>query len=183
MHGYRPDALERLGYGAARRRTLNPDLIDVALCAYGWAGPWAGRRGFDSLVQMAAGIAAAGQRWMRAERPVPLPVQALDHATGYLMAAASIRGLIARRSEGRAVTARLSLARTACLLTDHPGSAPGLRLRRISRPRLRPADGAHGVGTGPCGCTPGADRRRASALGSPGRPTRRDGRGASPDVR
>lgn len=125
VHGYRPDALERLGYGAARRRTLNPDLIDVALCAYGWAGPWAGRRGFDSLVQMAAGIAAAGQRWMRAERPVPLPVQALDHATGYLMAAASIRGLIARRSEGRAVTARLSLARTACLLTDHPGSAPG----------------------------------------------------------
>ncbi|XYD07157.1 CoA transferase [Methylobacterium sp. NMS12] len=125
VHGYRPDALERLGYGAARRLALNPDLIDVALCAYGWTGPWAGRRGFDSLVQMATGIAAAGQRWRQAERPVPLPVQALDHATGYLMAAASVRGLIARQREGRAVTARLSLARTARLLTDHPGSAPG----------------------------------------------------------
>ncbi|WCS24564.1 CoA transferase [Methylobacterium sp. NMS14P] len=125
VHGYRPDALERLGYGAARRLALNPDLIDVALCAYGWTGPWAGRRGFDSLVQMATGIAAAGQRWSQAERPVPLPVQALDHATGYLMAAASVRGLIARQREGRAVTARLSLARTARLLTDHPGSAPG----------------------------------------------------------
>lgn len=125
VHGYRPDALEQLGYGDARRRTLNPDLIDVALCAYGWTGPWAGRRGFDSLVQMATGIAATGQRWRQAERPVPLPVQALDHATGYLMAAASIRGLIARLRDGRAVTARLSLARTARLLTDHPGSAPG----------------------------------------------------------
>ncbi|WP_020091017.1 CoA transferase [Methylobacterium sp. 285MFTsu5.1] len=125
VHGYRPDALERLGYGAARRRALNPDLIDVALCAYGWTGPWAGRRGFDSLVQMATGIAAAGQRWKQADRPVPLPVQALDHATGYLMAAAAVRGLIARQRDGHAVIARLSLARTARLLTDHPGSAPG----------------------------------------------------------
>ncbi|MBA9061266.1 hypothetical protein GGQ91_000627 [Methylobacterium fujisawaense] len=125
VHGYRPDALERLGYGEKHRRAFNPNLIDVTLCAYGWTGPWAGRRGFDSLVQMSAGIAAAGQCWKQADPPVPLPVQALDHATGYLMAAASIRGLIARLREGRAVTAKLSLARTAFLLTDHAGGAPG----------------------------------------------------------
>ena len=125
VHGYRPGALEGLGYGEARRRALNPDLIDVALCAYGWTGPWAGRRGFDSLVQMTTGIAAAGMRWKQADRPVPLPVQALDHATGYLMAAAAIRGLITRLREARSVTARLSLARTALLLTDHAGGAPG----------------------------------------------------------
>ncbi|SDA09803.1 CoA-transferase family III [Methylobacterium sp. UNC378MF] len=125
VHGYRPGALERLGYGEAGRRALNPNLIDVALCAYGWTGPWASRRGFDSLVQMATGIAAAGQRWKQADRPVPLPVQALDHATGYLMAAASLRGLIARLRDGQAVTAKLSLARTAGLLTDHAGGAPG----------------------------------------------------------
>jgi hypothetical protein len=125
VHGYRPGSLERLGYDEARRRALNPPLIDVALCAYGWTGPWAGRRGFDSLVQMSAGIAAAGMAWIQADRPVPLPVQALDHATGYLMAAAALRGLISLRRDARAVTARLSLARTALLLTDHPGAAPG----------------------------------------------------------
>ncbi|MBB2896640.1 CoA transferase [Pseudomonas sp. AS2.8] len=123
VHGYRADALERLGYGSAARRALNPALIDVSLCAYGWTGPWALRRGYDSLVQMSCGIAAAGRDWQGGEQPVPLPVQALDHATGYLMAAAVIRGLTGRLREGRTLSARLSLARTACLLTEHPAVA------------------------------------------------------------
>ena len=123
VHGYRADALARLGYGSAERRALNPALIDVSLCAYGWTGPWALRRGYDSLVQMSCGIAAAGRDWQHSEQPVPLPVQALDHATGYLMAAAVIRGLTDRLREGRILSARLSLARTACLLTEYPAVA------------------------------------------------------------
>ncbi|NYE60852.1 crotonobetainyl-CoA:carnitine CoA-transferase CaiB-like acyl-CoA transferase [Duganella sp. 1224] len=118
VHGYRPQALERLGLGEAMRRRLNPHLIDIALDAYGWTGPLAGRRGFDSLVQMSCGIAHHGMQMRGADKPVPLPVQALDHATGYLLAAAAIRALIARLTEGRALQARLSLARTATLLTD-----------------------------------------------------------------
>ncbi len=116
VHGYRPAAMEGLGYGEAQRRAINPGVVDVSLCAYGWSGPWAGRRGFDSLVQMSSGIAEAGMRWQQAAQPVPLPAQALDHATGYLMAAAALRGLITRQSEGETITARLSLARTAMLL-------------------------------------------------------------------
>jgi crotonobetainyl-CoA:carnitine CoA-transferase CaiB-like acyl-CoA transferase len=118
VHGYRPDALVRLGYGAEFRRTVAPDLIEVQLDAYGWSGPWAGRRGFDSLVQMSAGIAEAGMAWAGSERPHPLPVQALDHATGYLMAAAALRGLGERRRSGRILAAKLSLARTAKWLVD-----------------------------------------------------------------
>ncbi len=119
VHGYRPAALDGLGYGSARRRAINPDVIDVSLCAYGWSGPWAGRRGFDSLVQMSAGIAEAGMRWRRAAKPVPLPAQALDHATGYLMAAAAIRGIHQRLRDRRVLHARLSLARTAMMLAAH----------------------------------------------------------------
>src|SRR5205085_4171306 len=85
---------------------------------YGWSGPWTRRRGFDSLVQMSTGIADAGMRWRRAEQPVPLPVQALDHSTGYLMAATAIRGLTERLRRGSGLEARLSLARTAKLLLD-----------------------------------------------------------------
>jgi crotonobetainyl-CoA:carnitine CoA-transferase CaiB-like acyl-CoA transferase len=118
VHGYRPAALERLGYGDALRRQLNPALIDVALDAYGWTGPQSGRRGFDSLVQMSCGIAQHGMTMQGAYKPFPLPVQALDHATGYLIAAAVVRALIARLTEGQTLTARLSLARTAKLLTD-----------------------------------------------------------------
>jgi crotonobetainyl-CoA:carnitine CoA-transferase CaiB-like acyl-CoA transferase len=119
VHGYRPDALGRLGFGAQFRRQHNPGLVDVSLDAYGWSGPWAGRRGFDSLVQMSCGIARHGMQAQGADRPVPLPVQALDHGTGYLMAAAVVRGLIARVTAQQATTARLSLARTALLLMTH----------------------------------------------------------------
>jgi len=119
LHGYRPGALDRLGFDVAWRRDLRPGLVDVCLDAYGWSGPWATRRGFDSLVQMSTGIADAGMRWADAEKPVPLPFQALDHTTGYLMAAAAVRGLIQRLTRATGAAARLSLARTAKLLIDH----------------------------------------------------------------
>jgi crotonobetainyl-CoA:carnitine CoA-transferase CaiB-like acyl-CoA transferase len=90
VHGYRRDALEALGLDAAARQAIRPGLMDVSLNAYGHSGPWANRRGFDSLVQLSSGIAAAGMVWRSSDRPVSLPVQALDHATGYLMAAAVI---------------------------------------------------------------------------------------------
>jgi len=120
VHGYRPGALEQLGYTEAVRRQISPDLIEVTLDAYGWTGPWATRRGFDSLVQMSCGIAHAGMDWAGSNQPTPLPVQALDHATGYLMAAAVIRAVLnAVRGEGVSC-AKLSLARTAELLLKKP---------------------------------------------------------------
>lgn len=117
VHGYRPGALEGLGLGAHARQQLRPGLIDVCLNAYGWTGPLSGRRGFDSLVQMSSGIAQAGMLAAGASRPTPLPVQALDQATGYLMAAAVIRGLTKRLRTGSGSMTRLSLARTASLLS------------------------------------------------------------------
>lgn len=116
VHGYRPDALARLGLDAARRRAINPGLVDVCLDAYGWTGPWRERRGFDSLIQMSTGIADAGMRVFGRDRPTPLPGQAIDHATGYLMATVVIRGLTERLTTGRGSEARASLARTAQLL-------------------------------------------------------------------
>jgi hypothetical protein len=139
VHGYRADALERLGYGAQMRRRLNPGLVDVALDAYGWSGPWAGRRGFDSLVQMSCGIARHGMQAQGAGKPVPLPVQALDHATGYLMAAAAVRGLLYRLNENRAMQARLSLARVARLLADTPPDGSAQAMAASGEADLAPA--------------------------------------------
>ena len=120
VHGYRGDALQRMGLDADRRQQLRPGLVDISLNAYGFSGPWSQRRGFDSIVQMSTGIAEAGQAAARADKPVPLPVQALDHATGYLLAAAALRGLERRVREGRGSIARASLARTAALLQSLP---------------------------------------------------------------
>ena len=109
VHGYRPGAMEALGFPAARLCELNPALVIVRYDAYGWSGPWSDRRGFDSLVQMSTGIAHPSHDG----RPTPLPAQALDHGTGYLIAAAVCRAL----TDGRA-SALISLARTARLLAE-----------------------------------------------------------------
>ncbi|OAJ48643.1 CoA transferase [Pseudomonas marginalis] len=134
FHGYRADALEQLGYTASTLQTLAPGLIDVSLNAYGWSGPWRNRRGFDSLVQMSCGIAAAGMAWKQADKPVPLPLQALDHATGYLMAASALQALSERLKSGRGGSARLSLARTAKLLVEagQVPEQPALRAEEAS---------------------------------------------------
>lgn len=161
LHGYRPGALEGLGYDAGTRHKLNPGLVDVSLSAYGRSGPWGGRRGFDSLVQMSCGIASEGQNRSGADAPLPLPVQALDHGTGYLIAAAALRAL-ARRAQGEVLRAELSLARTAETLMTVEGSlTPDILITR------RDADLSHDIehtGWGParrvappltvCGITP-----------------------------
>ncbi|MGJ8527375.1 CoA transferase [Maritalea sp.] len=121
VHGLRADALKRLGFSSAQRQKINPALIDVAHNAYGWTGPWANRRGFDSLVQMSSGIADFGMKKGQHVKPTPLPVQALDHATGYLVAAAVLSALAQSKLNGHASAARLSLARVAQMLTQTGG--------------------------------------------------------------
>ncbi|CUH88943.1 Formyl-coenzyme A transferase [Phaeobacter sp. CECT 5382] len=129
VHGYRPGALDGLGYDLATRDRLAPNRVEVSLNAYGWTGPWSGRRGFDSLVQMSAGIADTGRIWAKADKPTPLPVQALDHATGYLMAAAVLSALRQALTTGETQNASLSLARTANLLAEISRSESGSPLQ------------------------------------------------------
>ncbi|TNJ47737.1 CoA transferase [Phaeobacter sp. B1627] len=125
VHGYRPGALEALGLDLATRDAIAPNRVEVTLDAYGWTGPWALRRGFDSLVQMSSGLAHAGPHRAASEEPVPLPVQALDHATGYLMAAAILNTLSAAAAGQTVCTARLSLARMAEELAALPRHLDG----------------------------------------------------------
>ncbi len=122
--GLRADALDRLDLGADRLRELNPGLVVARLDAYGWDGPWHRRRGFDSLVQMSSGITSAGAVAYGRDRPTPLPVQALDHATGYVLATAVARALQERHVTGTVREARCSLVATANLLQQHP-TPPG----------------------------------------------------------
>ena len=112
VHGLRAGALDGLGLGEDVRRAARPGLIEVTLNAYGWTGPWVGRRGFDTLVQTAAGFSTAMMAYHGLDHPKLLPAQVMDIGTGYLMAAAAIRGLTKRLVDGRGSTWRLALARS-----------------------------------------------------------------------
>ena len=138
--GLRPGSLQALGFGPDRLRALNPGLIVARLNAYGWDGPWAARRGFDSLVQMSCGIAYLD----RHAAPSPLPVQALDHATGYLLAGAVCRALSALIRTGVPGDIRTSLVATANRLVSLTVSRSG---SGSSRARAEPA-GAGSAGAG-----------------------------------
>jgi hypothetical protein len=116
--GLRPGALTRLGWPPERVARLNPGLVVAELSAYGDTGPWAGRRGFDSLVQTVNGMAAEGMDRAPADVPVPLPAQALDHASGWLLAAGVLHALTLRRDDGRGRHVGVVLARTGKWLDD-----------------------------------------------------------------
>lgn len=118
VQGYRPGALRRFGLDPDALAERHPHLTVVTLSAWGTAGPWAGRRGFDSLVQCPTGIASLEGD---ADAPGTLPAQILDHATGYLAAAAALISLAAAERGEPPRSASLSLAQTAhWLLTAGP---------------------------------------------------------------
>jgi hypothetical protein len=113
--GYRPGALDALGFSPAELARLRPGIITVSLSAYGPAGPWRGRRGFDSVVQSASGIAweLAGTDGV----PRSLPANPLDYTTGYLAAFLVLVALGLRERDGGSYHIDLSLAQTGRYLT------------------------------------------------------------------
>jgi len=120
VHGYRPGALARFGLDGAELARRHPGLVVVTLSAWGSEGPWGDRRGFDSIVQSAVGIAA--RESPDGDRPGALPCQLLDHGTGYLCAAAALDGLRRQAEVGGTWVRELSLARTAHWLLGEPAT-------------------------------------------------------------
>jgi crotonobetainyl-CoA:carnitine CoA-transferase CaiB-like acyl-CoA transferase len=112
VQSYRPGTLARRGFGPEAAAGLRPGIVYVSLSAYGHAGPWANRRGFDSLVQTASGLNFAEGEAAGELEPRALPCQALDHAAGYLLALGAIAGLLRRAETGGSWLVRVSLART-----------------------------------------------------------------------
>ncbi|WP_137925713.1 CoA transferase [Cupriavidus sp. 2SB] len=113
VQGYRQGGLDKLGVGPEAAARARPGIVYVSLSAYGHVGPWAGKRGFDSLVQTATGINGDEAQAAGRADPVPLPAQVLDHASGYLLALGAMAALHRRASEGGSWHVRVSLAQTA----------------------------------------------------------------------
>jgi crotonobetainyl-CoA:carnitine CoA-transferase CaiB-like acyl-CoA transferase len=112
VQGYRPGALAAHGFAPADLAAARPGIVAVSLSAYGETGPWAGRRGFDSLVQAATGFNDAEARAAGAAEPKALPMQVLDMATGFLIAFGAQAALLRQQAEGGSWLVRVSLART-----------------------------------------------------------------------
>ena len=125
--GYRPRAIAALGFSPQDAARINPGIVYVSLSAYGHAGPWAERRGFDSLVQTSTGFNHAEGQAAGVEGPKELPAQMLDHATGYLMAFGAMMAKARQSREGGSWHVRVSLAQTGRWLWNLGRLADGFK--------------------------------------------------------
>jgi crotonobetainyl-CoA:carnitine CoA-transferase CaiB-like acyl-CoA transferase len=112
LQSYRHGALDSLGFGPAALAALRPGIVYATLSAYGEDGPWGGKRGFDSLVQVATGFNHAEAAAAGSDTPKALPCQALDQASGYLLALGAMAALLRRAEQGGSWCVRVSLAGT-----------------------------------------------------------------------
>mgnify|MGYP001795807297 CR=1 FL=1 len=123
IDAYRPGALAAHGYSPERVAELRPGIVVVQISAFDWVGPWAGRRGFDSIVQTTTGVRHAGGAAALGGdgSPIGLPVQALDYATGFLAVALAGELLARQRTDGGSLLGRTSLLRTRDELVSRSG--------------------------------------------------------------
>jgi crotonobetainyl-CoA:carnitine CoA-transferase CaiB-like acyl-CoA transferase len=136
--GYRPRALGALGFAPQDAAKLNPGLVYVTLSAYGHAGPWADRRGFDSLVQTTTGFNHAEGQAAGADGPKELPAQMLDHATGYFMAFGAMVAKARQSREGGSWHVRVSLAQTGRWLWNLGRVTDGFKTEDLKGESVKP---------------------------------------------
>ena len=132
--GYRPGTLANRGFSPEALAQLRPGIVVVSLCAFGHVGPWASRRGFDTVVQAVSGVAWRQGEVFPGAAPGPqfYPVSAIDYLTGYLMAFGAMVALARRAREGGSWLVRISLAQTGRWLLGH-GEVPEAALKEVPK--------------------------------------------------
>ena len=146
--GYRPRAIASLGFSPEEAAQISPGIVYVSLSAYGHVGPWADRRGFDSLVQTATGFNHAEGQAASVDGPKELPAQMLDHATGYLMAFGAMMAKARQAREGGSWLVRVSLAQTGRWLWNLGRIADGLKTADLMAEAVLPFIEAQASGFG-----------------------------------
>jgi crotonobetainyl-CoA:carnitine CoA-transferase CaiB-like acyl-CoA transferase len=132
--GYRPGTLGDRGFSPDALTRVRPGIVFVSLCAFGHVGPWASRRGFDTVVQTVSGITSRQGELFPGAAPGPqfYPVSAIDYLTGYLMAFGAMVALARRVREGGSWLVRISLAQTGRWLVGR-GQVPEALLRDVPK--------------------------------------------------
>ena len=130
--GYRPGTLGGRGLSPEELAELRPGIVYISLCAFSHMGPWASRRGFDTVVQTVSGITNRQGDLFPGATPGPqfYPVSAIDYLTGYLMAFGGMVALNRRVHEGGSWLVRISLAQVGRWLVSQ-GEIPEANLKNI----------------------------------------------------
>ena len=150
LGGFRKGVAERLGIGYEQLRARKPDIVYLAINAFGQDGAWANRPGYEQNAQAATGVQIRNAG--RAEKPIHSPYTFNDYGTGMMGAYAVMLALLQRRRTGKGQFVHTSLAQTGSTMSspyliDHDGyerdEVEGLDARRLNA-----LDGLHQAADG-----------------------------------
>jgi hypothetical protein len=127
--GYRPGAIEGLGFGPQEVAALRPGIIYASIDCYGAGGPLSHRGGWEQVAQTMTGLCHEGRTAARPDGPALLPAAACDYTTGYLGAYGILLALAKRAIHGGSYHVRVSLCRSGMFIYRQGKVAfPGLGL-------------------------------------------------------
>jgi len=163
IDGYRPGALDRLGFGPKRLRELaqtrGKGFVYVAEDCFGGTNTpvepkatWASRPGWQQIADCATGVAWEQGKFMGLDEPVVPPFPMSDYGTGALGAISAMVGLYRRATEGGSWECRTSLCQYNLFLLSLGKYTPEIQahLRKIHDPdffALRHHDSVDEVGS------------------------------------
>jgi len=111
IENFGPDVNKRLGLDYESLKIIKPDIIVVAVSAFGQYGPYASRVGFDGLAQ-----AVSGLMWVSGfpqGLPMKLGVNFIDTTTGIYGALGTLYALYHREKTGEGQSVDVSLLDSA----------------------------------------------------------------------
>jgi crotonobetainyl-CoA:carnitine CoA-transferase CaiB-like acyl-CoA transferase len=115
VENFRPDVKDRLGFGVAAMRALNPRLVYASISGFGQDGPYAGRPGFDQVAQGMGGLMSI--TGLPGQGPVRAGIPIADLTAGLFCAQGILIALLEREvsGEGQWVQSNLLSAQIAML--------------------------------------------------------------------
>ncbi|KAE8383663.1 CoA-transferase family III domain-containing protein [Aspergillus bertholletiae] len=120
VDGYRPGAIEKLGYGPEALASLaekrGKGIVYVNENCFGYEGEWAGRPGWQQIADCVTGVAWAQGQFMGHSTPVVPPFPISDYGTGCMGAIAALTGLYHRAQTGGSYHGKASLMHYDLLL-------------------------------------------------------------------
>lgn len=106
LQNLRPGAVDRLGFGYAVVKAINPRLVMCSISGYGTTGPYADMKAYDALIQAETGLCSVtgppGQ-------PSKVGASVCDIATGLSAYGEVLKALFARHQSGVGAHIELSL--------------------------------------------------------------------------
>lgn len=112
LQNFKLGVAEQLGIGAEQVRKRKPGIIYASVSAYGYEGPWGGRRGYEVQGQAVAGAQAQFGGYASAAR---LPYEINDYGTGVMGAFAMALAIYHHACTGSGQQVEVALAYTATI--------------------------------------------------------------------